>query len=221
MRLLVSLLAALLSVPLTASGDVINACVDRAGRLRIITSTKDSPRRAPWCPPGSRVLSWNVQGPQGPPGEPGMDGEPGPAGPPGPTLHVFDVNGRDVGVLAGEERTRSALWVFVPGIGEVEASRAVGEVREAPVYFEDAECAGPANVDANLAGIAVVSQTQVRYFVGDTREAPRRLAVAYSQDALLRCEPAGSRSGVSATEITAEDLGLPWPGPLYVGLPPD
>jgi hypothetical protein len=36
---------------------------------------------------------------------------------------------------------------------------------------------------------------------------------------------AGNRAvldlGIPATEITAEDLGLPWPGPLYIGLPPE
>jgi hypothetical protein len=36
---------------------------------------------------------------------------------------------------------------------------------------------------------------------------------------------AGNRAvldlGIPATEITAEDLGLPWLGPLYIGLPPE
>jgi len=225
MRLFLAFLASLLVAPLDASAQVIHACVNRAGLMRIITNPA-AVRRAPWCPPGSTLLSWNVEGPQGPagpPGEPGMDGEPGQQGPPGPALRVFDVNGRDLGILGGMETGPLVLrlWVFVAGIGAVEVRRDTGELPEIPVQFADAECSGPAYVAAKYAGVAGNTNSLARYFVGNTGETERVITFTYTQDANLICRPAAdSFTGIPATEITAEDLGLPWPGPLYVGLPP-
>ena len=86
-----------------------------------------------------------VPGPQGEPGEDGtdgVDGEPGADGSDAEVLHVFDVNGRDLGLLA-DSGASNYVSVFVPGIGETRADRATGEVREYYVYFDSADCTDP------------------------------------------------------------------------------
>jgi len=55
---------------------VIQACVRKDGRLRLVTMTSHCRRR-------ERPISWNVRGPQGDPGLLGPEGPPGPTGPPG------------------------------------------------------------------------------------------------------------------------------------------
>jgi hypothetical protein len=70
-----SVLTAAFSLAQSASTEVIFACVDHDGSLRIVDSEH--------CRHGESSLSWNRQGPPGPPGEPGPAGAAGPAGPPG------------------------------------------------------------------------------------------------------------------------------------------
>lgn len=99
MRFLLAVLAAFLFAPLTASAQVINACVKNGGTLKIVADPAQ-------CNAADTPLSWNVQGPQGPPGEPGqpgMEGAPGAQGPPGPVLHVFDALGNDLGLYVNRE----------------------------------------------------------------------------------------------------------------------
>ena len=55
---------------------VIQACVRKDGRLRLVSTTSA-------CRRNERPISWNVRGPHGDPGLPGPEGPPGPAGPPG------------------------------------------------------------------------------------------------------------------------------------------
>jgi uncharacterized membrane protein (UPF0136 family) len=70
-----SVLTAAFSLAQSASDEVIFACVDRHGTLRIVDSEH--------CRHGESSLSWNRQGPPGPQGVPGPAGAAGPAGPPG------------------------------------------------------------------------------------------------------------------------------------------
>jgi hypothetical protein len=85
------------SLVVAQDGEIIHACVDQTGNLRIIEADES-------CRPNEQALSWNQQGPQGvageqgPQGEPalcppadvevigveGPQGDPGPAGPQGP-----------------------------------------------------------------------------------------------------------------------------------------
>lgn len=60
-------------VPSSARSQVINACVSRAGAIRIANN----------CRRGESMLSWNAQGPAGPAGPKGATGAQGPAGPQG------------------------------------------------------------------------------------------------------------------------------------------
>jgi hypothetical protein len=55
---------------------VIQACVGKDGRLRLVTQTSACRRR-------ERPISWNVRGSQGDPGLPGPEGPQGPTGPSG------------------------------------------------------------------------------------------------------------------------------------------
>ena len=62
-----------------------------------------------------------------------------------------------------------------------------------------------------------------RYFVGDAGEPVRSLVFASNFSPENGCSESGGSFGaaiIPATEITAEDLGLPWPGPLYVAPAP-
>lgn len=64
-------------IPKCSPAQVINACVDSGGNLKVLTP----------CPKGYTPLSWNIQGPQGPQGPQGV---PGPQGAPGVTPTVSD-----------------------------------------------------------------------------------------------------------------------------------
>ena len=170
------------------------------------------------------------EGPQGPPGVDGIDGAPGAPGVPGvdgadgsdaEVLHVFDVDGRDLGLLADTSPTK--LSVFVPGIGVVRAGRNNGLVPEDVVYFTTSDCSVQAYVDMQNAGRVVRNHSEIRYFLGDIGEAERIVTSFYTQGGDLSCAPVtgGIFPGIPATEITPEDIGLPWPLPLYVDLAPE
>ena len=216
-NLVLSLVALLLLLPAAAQAQVINACVNKKGSMRIVSDLAE-------CNARENPLSWNQQGPQGEmgdPGEPGMDGEPGSDA---EVLRVFDVNGRELGLSAGTDAGTSILWVFVPEIGAVNARRDTGALRNVTVAFEDAQCMGPAFVNGRFAGVAAVADSEVRYFVGNTGEIERFIeGPLFQQNADLECGlgEVGGIFGIPATEITAEDLGLPWPGPLYVAPAPE
>jgi hypothetical protein len=77
------------------------------------------------------------------------------------------------------------------------AGRVVGNWVGAPLYFQ--------------------------YFAGDIGEAERLVTPTYREDGVPGCElvPGEEFYGIPATEITAEELGVPWPTPLYIGLAPE
>jgi hypothetical protein len=141
-RLVVSLLAALLLTPLAASAQVINACVKNGGTIKIVADPTQ-------CSQGDTPLSWNVQGPQGEPGtpgEPGMDGEPGSDA---EVLHVFDAMGTDIGLLVSVDGDR--VSVRLPNLGVVVAlmipfaTLQIGpptEIRD--LVYLTPDCTGPA-----------------------------------------------------------------------------
>jgi len=57
----------------SARGDVIHACVNPAGQIRIVAANDA-------CRPRETPLQWNIMGSQGPPGPEGPQGPPGPQG---------------------------------------------------------------------------------------------------------------------------------------------
>ncbi len=65
---------------------VINACVSRSGRVRLLSTNDPQNKGKRWspCRPGEKLLTWNIAGPQGPAGPPGAQGATGPQGEPGP-----------------------------------------------------------------------------------------------------------------------------------------
>ena len=75
---------------------------NKTGRVRKISGD------VPQCREGSTLVQWNQVGPQGVQGEKGntgdigpqgIQGPTGPQGPSGNTLHLYDANGQDLGIL--------------------------------------------------------------------------------------------------------------------------
>lgn len=202
----------------SASAEVVNACVKPKGGLRIVDASTE-------CRGDETPLSWNVQGPQGDTGDAGMDGADGVPGSDAEVLRVFDVNGREVGLQADSTIT-AVLHAFVFGVGEVAVVRNSGTPLMFTVVFQDAACAGQAYVRAEFSGVVRASQAPFRYFLGDIGETTRFLeppiyTQAGDDEPFYRCKLAQNGAGgafgqIPATEVTAEDLGLPWPAPLYV-----
>jgi hypothetical protein len=183
-------------------------------------------------------------GPQGLPGADGMDGtdgmdgESGAEGPPGPQLLVFDVNGRKLGLLVAREGNSSPtpgdlLRVFLPGIGEATADARLGQLvaertsfnSNASFVFDGQDCTGQAYTNSDYAGRIQFRRASSgnaidRIWVGDVGE-PARIVMTASTAFGTGCQSSAQEliGLIPATEITPEDLGLPWPGPLYVGLP--
>ena len=140
-------------------------------------------------------------------------------------LHVFDVNGRELGLLAGS--SGGTIRVFVPGVAEVRIFRDKLDPRPDPVgirYYKATGCDGPAwlELQGELGLVGVVGETNEpapRYFVGETQTAIFVETFESRLDSGGLCLDLFAQfEAVPTTEITAEDLGLPWPGPLYVGL---
>jgi hypothetical protein len=234
MRPLVFLpLAALLLVPLTASAQVIYACVNQAGQLRIITNP-NAVRRAPWCPPKSTLLSCNVQGPPGPtgpPGEPGMDGEPGPQGPPGsdgaevlqPQIDALrsDVNqlpvaldatgrtiGPVVGVFGGVLNPFAWVQVDLPGVPLflVPLIRDDINAQAGSVEFESTDCSGQAWVDSS--GVNGMWTTLVRVPAGPTTNRAFYVGDPSTGPQTMLVRSTSSASGVCEPADTV-DQGFP------------
>lgn len=73
-----------------AQGSVITVCAKHDGLMHVIGGGFKRTQ----CLQNETLLSWNTEGPPGPPG---------PQGPSGSTLHLFDANGQDLGILVGAE----------------------------------------------------------------------------------------------------------------------
>lgn len=224
-------------LPASASAQTINGCIKSNGTLKIVADAAD-------CSSREMSISWNQQGSPGADGmdgTDGMDGEPGAEGPPGPQLLVFDVNGRELGLLVAREGNSSPtrgdlLRVFLPGIGEATAVARLGQLHaernvfnsNASLVFDGQDCTGQAYTDSDYAGrIQFQSDSSgnaiTRIWVGSVGEPAGNLMYTSFGDG-PRCQNVDGVQLIGvipATEITAEDLGLPWPGPLYVGLPPE
>ena len=70
--------------------------------------------------------------------------------------------------------------------------------------------------------VGETNESPPRYFVGETQTEVFVETFGSSLDSGGGClDRFDQFEAVPTTEITAEDLGLPWPGPLYVGLPPE
>ena len=214
MRLLTLLLAALAIClcSAAASAQVIHGCIKSNGTLKVV----DNPEQ---CGNNETPISWNVQGPPGADGADGQDGMDGSDGSDAEVLRVFDVNGRELGTSWGTD------GVSLPGIGIVRANTLSGRVTQAIVWFEDATCTGQAYMQVDFAGFVGIEQSDNRYFVGDTGESQIDVLTGgfYSEDASSGvCVFFNGQitDVIPATEIDPADLGVPWPGPLYVAPAP-
>jgi hypothetical protein len=103
-----------------SDGDVLRACADQKGTLRLLTAGSE-------CGTRERLVTWNVVGPVGPqgpmgPASPagptGAAGEAGPKGDPGlGSVRAVDANGLDVGEAAGApDSDRASIVRNIDGI---------------------------------------------------------------------------------------------------------
>ncbi len=177
----------------SASAEVIHACVKPNDTLKVVAAPAD-------CGNNETPISLNV----------------------GPQRHVFDGDGRAIGLVAGDG------VFYVPGVGKAAANFRTGEIRSdraSSAHFTTDDCTGQAYTSWNAAGFVVARVSGAgpyRYFVGDTGVTNQIVALRSMWEG-SDCEPAVFESGsfITATELTADNLGLPWPGPLYVALPPE
>lgn len=124
-----------------AVGSQITVCVKKSGLVYVIGQEF---KRAD-CKKGDSLLSWNSEGIQGPKGEKGEQGEVGPMGPQGPkgdkgdvgeqgpigltgpkgdpgvnsSLHLYDANDQDLGILIGTTGFNSAMVTYIPDLDVV------------------------------------------------------------------------------------------------------
>ena len=225
MRLLVSLLAALLLAPFTADAQVIHACVKNGGTLKIVADPA-------LCGQGDTALTWKVQGEPGTPGEPGMDGEPGldgepgPQGPPGPVLHVFDGNGTSVGLYGGDP-VGDPIQVFDETSGLMLAITTRGTLSspQTSFYFAGTDCMGTPYFHAGLgppvAGVLYSSSSGQRTFALEpaTPVVPVSISSVLDTNGTCHPQPPEETPGRLGREIFLS-LTFPLATPLSIGLPP-
>jgi hypothetical protein len=77
-----------------ATDEVITACRNPAGQLRLVAAASD-------CHSQEHVVVWNVEGPEGPQGPAGPEGPPGTSVPTPSPVSVLDATGNAVGHLVG------------------------------------------------------------------------------------------------------------------------
>lgn len=139
----------------------ITVCVTKTGAVRVAGG--DFGRSD--CKKNETLLSWNIQGPKGDkgdkgdPGEQGPQGERGEIGPQGPagtSLHLFDANGQDLGIILQSSQL-TGIETYIPSLDAVFSFKQsistsprgffVSSLNQTTqVYFENQNCSGNAYV---------------------------------------------------------------------------
>jgi len=228
-----------------AEGDRVTVCVNTSsGIMRLLGNRPPLDK----CRGGETELSWNIQGPVGPegsqgekgdPGEPGPQGERGlegvkgdkgdpgekgyvgEQGPTGSSVHLFDGNGQDLGVLISMNTTLNedlgAIFHFEPrsynsGIGA--KFRPLGM----ELFFEQSNCQG--KPFTHFGGdekqqVYRVTEGQLyaeTYWMADFSENPRtRLALSKTTQHDTGCEAIARTIDSS---IMLREIALPFSEPL-------
>jgi hypothetical protein len=134
-----------------AEGNEIMACVKKDGSLYI-------PALGSNCKGQDNVLTWNIIGPQGPKGDKGDTGEQGPIGltgsqgiqgEVGPTLHVYDANGQDLGILVNADASFAGnITSYLPepgifvNIRQSDSNKLATIANDDTVWFTGDNCTG-------------------------------------------------------------------------------
>ncbi|MBW2316221.1 MAG: hypothetical protein JRH10_18800 [Deltaproteobacteria bacterium] len=140
-----------------------------------------------------------------------------------PELRVFDGDGRELGIYAGE-RVQGGDQYFVhhPGVGLTLALRgSTGELglRDVEVFYEGAGCQGQGFVGRRLSGV-VFGQGEAGYLVGTATQALRPLTVqaVRESDGSCRDEVRELAEVVPVTSLETIPIELPVTAPLHVGV---
>ena len=101
------------------------------------------------------------------------------------------------------------------------ARRSTGEfVSSTAIWFDSEDCEGQAYISGDWAGAVAFAKDAEppRYFLGDIGQADPIVTTLASVHGGGPCQNLSQAIQVlTATEVSADDLGLPWPGPLYIG----
>lgn len=158
---------------LKAEGNEITACIKKDGSLYI-------PSVGSNCKGQDTILTWNITGPQGPKGDKGDKGDPGEIGPQGPSgssLHLYDANGQDLGILLDTDAInldRATTYLLNPGIFLTlsQSSQSIRVVNEDAVWFTEDNCTGtPYARGLGNPGATIVSRSgrAFKFINGDGR----------------------------------------------------
>lgn len=154
-----------------AVGNEIEVCVKKGG---VVFMIGEGFKRAD-CLRNEKLITWNITGPQGPRGDTGTQGPVGPKGdkgdtgeqgpigltgqqgPSGSSLHLYDANGQDLGLLIGKGPyetylpTLNATLNFTQGIPahwhdgtwvSLKPPSALPKDAGGTLFFEELNCAG-------------------------------------------------------------------------------
>ncbi len=220
MQMLVSVAVSLFVLLLgsTSAAQVINACANPSGALRVVSNPTD-------CKANEASLSWNVQGPQGDMGDPGEPGVEGPLGPEATTFKLFDANGRLLGlpVSFSYSEAKSVVDLWDRNVSAfVQLDIGSGEVRlvNSTLIYVEPNCQGEPFVRVNVAGSVFVNRDPdngVRHWIA-RREPVVTIHQVSRQQVNPPCAPSsGIQFVVHADPISLADLEwtYPVPGPLF------
>lgn len=149
MKKLIAILAVLPMLVFTtmSSADVINGCVDKEGKLRIVADAAE-------CKDKEQLLSWNTEGPAGPQGEQGPEGEQGPPGPEGPSglrNVVLDGNGEEIGLFY---QLGGYVTLITEKFYTYDVQRNSGKIKRSSggVLFVEPDCQGQSFAQGRFSG---------------------------------------------------------------------
>jgi hypothetical protein len=170
-----------------------------------------------------------MQGAQGEQGPQGLEGPPGPQGPPGAGLHVFDIEGHDLGlaIVPSGCGPGSDLAVYHPDlVAVISLNRLAGQLVSCDnnVVFSEPDCLGDAYAEPRTARhlVFVGAEESRRYFIAATQ--PGSLVVFQSRlSGICQNFAPGEDLMIPVTEIDRSSLDLPFLGgadfvaaPLYI-----
>jgi hypothetical protein len=142
---------------------------------------------------------------------------------PSPELRVFDGDGLELGIYAGERiQGGDQYFVHHPAAGLTLALRGgTGELglRDVQIFYESAGCQGQGFVGRRLSGV-VFGQGEAGYLVGTATQALRPLTVqaVREPDGSCRDEVRELAEVVPVTSLATIPIELPVAPPLHVGV---
>ncbi len=152
---IIFLLVGVLAVGSEVQGQIINACVNAKGSLRIVSGSNQ-------CKPGKEsLISWNQAGQPGPKGDIGPMGLGGPAGYTGPS--AVDGTGQNIGILVSLSGP-SSFVIFNQTLGAfftlgIDVYKQQVSIPHSDLFTESEDCTGQKYFDQDKANDPLFSQS--------------------------------------------------------------